>query len=287
MWLRTSPSRPSRTAAGTSTTAAPATRVPRGASNETRWPSAASPSIRATTTRCVPPYPRTGRGWCDARAMCRLTVLGGPALGECTVRDERLIHADVLGRHLEMREPPLGVRAAGRGIARPDCLRCRKHLVECCTDRADRGRQNFRQGAAPGSEYGSAREQRLDCRQAEWLVPLRRHPEAARAREQRSLPLAADLADVLDDTREAGPPATRDDQSSAGSLRRFDRPVIAAIAVQLAEEQVPLLLAVAEDVFLGVESIVDERIAAVAPGVVARKKNRMGRQRRSRLPVAV
>src|SRR5207237_10172141 len=84
-----------------------------------------------------------------------------------------------------------------------------------------------------------------------------------------------------------GPPATCDDQSAAGPLRRFDRPVIAAIAVQPSEEQVPLLFAMAEDVFLGVESVVDERIAAVPPGVIAREKNRIGWKWRYRLPVAV
>src|SRR5207302_8412800 len=49
----------------------------------------------------------------------------------------------------------------------------------------------------------------------------------------------------------------------------------------------PLLFAMAEDVFLGVESVVDERIAAVPPGVIAREKNPIGWQWRSRLPVAV
>src|SRR5258705_7656157 len=58
-------------------------------------------------------------------------------------------------------------------------------------------------------------------------------------------------------------------------MRGVHGPLIAAIPVQFAEEQVPLLFAVAEDVFGGVEPVVDEGRAAVAFGVIARKKDRV------------
>src|SRR5207247_4023598 len=61
----------------------------------------------------------------------------------------------------------------------------------------------------------------------------------------------------------------------------------APIPVQLAEEQVPLLFAAAEDVFGGVEPVVDEGRAAVAFGVIARKKDRVRGEWRVWLPVAV
>src|SRR5258705_13303358 len=70
-------------------------------------------------------------------------------------------------------------------------------------------------------------------------------------------------------------------------MRGVHGPLIAAIPVQFAEEQVPLLLAVAEDVFGGVEPVVDEGRAAVAFGVIARKKDRVRWEWRGGVPSAV
>ena len=186
-----------------------------------------------------------------------------------------------------MGEPALRVRAAGPGITRADVLRRCDHLVECAAHCTDVRREDFGQRAAFGAEHGRSREQRLDRGQPEGLVPLRRHPETPRAREQHRLALAPHLADVLDVAGEARPPAAGDDQPAAGAFRRFDRPVVAAIAVQLAEKEIPLLLARPEDEVRGIEPVVHEGVAAVAPGMIARQKNRMRGQSRSGLPVAM
>src|SRR5207247_7334319 len=116
---------------------------------------------------------------------------------------------------------------------------------------------------------------------------LRGHPEAAGPCEQHRLALAVDLTDVLHRAREARTPPARDDELPAGPLRRVHGPLIAPIPVQLAEEQVQLLFATAEDVLGGVWPVVDEGRAAVAFGVIARKKDRVRGEWRVGLPVAV
>src|SRR6266705_962613 len=57
--------------------------------------------------------------------------------------------------------------------------------------------------------------------------------------------------------------------------------------VKLAEEEIPLLLARAKDEIRRIESVVHERLAAVASRVIAGEKNRVRRQRRPRFPVAM
>src|SRR6266566_2772698 len=65
------------------------------------------------------------------------------------------------------------------------------------------------------------------------------------------------------------PPTSRDDQPFARALRRIHGPVITAVAVQFAQKEIPLLFATPKDVLGGIQSVVNERLAAVAFGVVA------------------
>src|SRR5439155_26962274 len=159
--------------------------------------------------------------------------------------------------------------AAGWWVERRDLVGRDDQLVERIAQHADRRSDYFGQGAAARADHGRAREQRFDRGQPERLVPLRRHPEAAGARQQHRLAFAVDFTDVLHRAGEGGPPAARNDELPAGALRGFHGPLIAPVAVQLAEKQIPLLLAAAKDVLGGVESVVDEDRTAVALGVIA------------------
>ncbi len=57
--------------------------------------------------------------------------------------------------------------------------------------------------------------------------------------------------------------------------------------MQFAQEEIPLLFASAKDVLGGIESVVNERFATVAFGVVAREENGVGREWRAGFPIAV
>src|SRR5438046_9053986 len=101
---------------------------------------------------------------------------------------------------------------------------------------------------------------------------------------------ATQPAHVLYRPCESGPPAARQAQPVAGVLRRVDRPVVALRAVQLAQKEVELLRSLgepAEEVLRRVEPVVDEHLAAVTAGVVARQKNRIGVERGAGLQVVV
>src|SRR5947208_3572557 len=144
--------------------------------------------------------------------------------------------------------------------------------------------------ASGGAEDRCPREERLDRHETERLVPLRGVPYAARAREQRGLLPAVHLPDVLDRARETRSPAAGDDEPVAGVFGGFDGPVVTLRAVEVAEKQIELLHPLgkaAEDVLRGIEPVVDEDLAPVTAGVVARQEDGVDVGGRAGLQVAV
>src|SRR2546422_9906401 len=80
----------------------------------------------------------------------------------------------------------------------------------------------------------------LNGHESKWLVPRGRVPQAPGTREQRRFGGAVHLTHELDRSREAGPPAARDNQTGAGPLRGVHPPVNALGTVQRPEEQIVL-----------------------------------------------
>src|SRR5205814_7498854 len=109
-----------------------------------------------------------------------------------------VIHSDVLLGQSDVCEQPLSAGPARAWISGLNVLRRRDHFVERRANRPNLRREDLGQRAALRAEYRSAREQRLDRRQSERLIPLRRHPETARAREQHRLAVPAHFSDVLE-----------------------------------------------------------------------------------------
>src|SRR5213596_211861 len=114
---------------------------------------------------------------------------------------------------------------------------------------------------------------------AQTARPTRPGSTGTSTREQRRFGGAVHLTHELDRSREAGPPAARDNQTVAGPLRGFHRPVIALGTVQRPEEQIVLRRApgkTPEDVVRGIEPVVDEDVAVVTTRMVAREKDAVG-----------
>src|SRR5439155_10432104 len=101
------------------------------------------------------------------------------------------------------------------------------------------------------------------------------------------LPAAVHGADESDPATEARAPASRDQQPPAGPLRTRDRPAIAFHTVQPPEKQIVLVLHGPEHEVRRVQTVVDERVAAVSLRMVAGNKDVMGGDGGSRPEVSL
>src|SRR5437764_14699970 len=83
-----------------------------------------------------------------------------------------------------VREEALRMGPTRAWVARLNLLGGGDDLVHRVAQGPDRGRDQLGQRAAPRAQHGRPREQRLDADEPERLVPLRRIPQAACARQR-------------------------------------------------------------------------------------------------------
>src|SRR5204863_5206896 len=144
---------------------------------------------------------------------------------------------------------------------------------EVVAQSTDIRRDDLRQRAAMCPEHRRSRKQRLDEREPERLVPERRHPETACAREQCALPVPVHGTDVANVPTKTWPPAARDQQALPGVLRRLDGPAISFRAVQAADEEIVILFLLLELEAGGVQAVVHKAGAAMPARMIPREED--------------